>query len=181
MRLLLALLFAPSFAFAQAAPDTLLTNFSDPAASARWQTVNDNVMGGRSTGGPSFSDGLLIFEGSTNTRGGGFSSIRSATGGWADAEAVLLRVRGDSRRYEVDVQTGEREGFFPIAYRASFVASDEWTTIRLPVAEFTATSRGEPISGRNFDPSKAKTVGLFIYDGRDGAFRIEVDWIGLER
>ncbi|MEM1116270.1 MAG: CIA30 family protein [Bacteroidota bacterium] len=180
MRTLLALIALPTLALAQAPPDTVLFDVSESRADAQWRTVNDDVMGGRSTGGPSFRDGRLVFSGSTNVTGGGFSSIRTPTDGWARVEAVVLRVRGDGRRYEVDVQTGEREGFFPVAYRAAFEAPTEWTVVRLPVASFSATARGEPVAGRVFNPALAQTVGLYIFDGEAGPFRLEVDWMGLD-
>ena len=42
-----------------------------------WRIVNDNVMGGRSRGHFEISEQSLSFFGTTNTNGGGFSSIRS--------------------------------------------------------------------------------------------------------
>ena len=51
--------------------------FDQPDASRQWVTVNDNVMGGRSIGDFTIKEGKLVFRGSTNTNGGGFSSIRS--------------------------------------------------------------------------------------------------------
>ena len=51
----------------------MLTAFDDQTKDLRWRTVNDNVMGGRSRGGFDVDDGVLIFAGSTNTNGGGFS------------------------------------------------------------------------------------------------------------
>ncbi|MEM0961139.1 MAG: CIA30 family protein [Bacteroidota bacterium] len=180
LRLLLSLVVVPSVAFAQPAPDIILTDFSEPDLAERWRAVNDDVMGGRSTGGPEFVESRLVFSGSTNVVGGGFSSIRTGADGWDGAEAIVLRVRGDGRRYEVDVQTGERAGFFPVAYRAAFEAPAEWTVIRLPVDAFAATARGEPVAARPFDPARARTVGLYIFDGESGPFRLEVDWIGLD-
>ncbi len=55
-----------------------VTDFSTEVEQRAWQTVNDNVMGGRSLGGPEFADGLMVFAGETNTDGGGFSSLRLA-------------------------------------------------------------------------------------------------------
>jgi len=49
-----------------------------------WRVINDGVMGGRSSGGPRFENGVMVFEGRINTNGGGFSSIR------LDVEAGLL-------------------------------------------------------------------------------------------
>ncbi|MEL7485448.1 MAG: CIA30 family protein, partial [Planctomycetota bacterium] len=66
--------------------EVILTEFRGEKVSAEWIAVNDNVMGGRSSGGPAFDDGVLTFAGTTNTNGGGFSSIRTVPGQWDLAE-----------------------------------------------------------------------------------------------
>ena len=81
----------------------LLTDFGEPDVAKKWITVNDNVMGGRSEGGPAFKDGLLVFSGKTNTDGGGFSSIRTRRARWniGSATGVVLRVRGDGTDLQI--------------------------------------------------------------------------------
>ena len=63
---------------AHAGEEARMTPIDTPGAELAWQTVNDNVMGGRSRGGHTREGGTLVFAGSTNTRGGGFSSIRAS-------------------------------------------------------------------------------------------------------
>lgn len=53
----------------------LLADFPESLATLEWRVVNDDVMGGRSEGGFRLEKQWLVFEGTTNTRGGGFSSI----------------------------------------------------------------------------------------------------------
>ena len=73
-----------------------LTEFAAEPGDIRWRTVNDNVMGGRSRGGYRIEDGALRFRGSTNTNGGGFSSIRSVPKSLAlNGDGLALRLRGD--------------------------------------------------------------------------------------
>ncbi|MEM1042905.1 MAG: CIA30 family protein [Bacteroidota bacterium] len=181
--LLAALLFASvPMASAQDAAPRVLIDFSEPDQADRWRIVNDNVMGGRSEGGPAFTDSTLVFSGSTNTNGGGFSSIRTRAAGFAlgDADGILVRYRADGRTYEIGLQTGERAGGFPIAYRASFetAASDgTWQEAKLPFTAFRGSSIGRPVEGAVLDPAGATVLELFIYDGQDGPFRIEVDRI----
>ena len=55
----------------------LLTDFTTERSDLGWYVLNDNVMGGRSEGTFRIEGGELDFAGSTNTRGGGFSSIRT--------------------------------------------------------------------------------------------------------
>ena len=60
--------------------ENLMYDFTEDNPATNWITVNDNVMGGRSEGGFSFKKKRLIFSGTTNTNGGGFSSPRSSLG-----------------------------------------------------------------------------------------------------
>ncbi|MGB0714553.1 MAG: CIA30 family protein [Phycisphaerae bacterium] len=159
----------------------LIADFSDAGVSSRWVTVNDNVMGGRSRGGFSFSDDKLIFSGSTNTNGGGFSSIRTRPRdfGIDDAEGLEIRVRGDGRTYKMDVRNDERIGGMSVSYWANFETSGDWEVIRIPFSSFEPTFFGERLrrSSKSFDPADMTAMGFFIYDKKDGPFRLEIDWI----
>jgi monofunctional biosynthetic peptidoglycan transglycosylase len=166
-------------------PDRILLGFTEPGASSAWETVNDGVMGGRSRGGPSFAEGRLTFSGVTNTNGGGFSSIRTRPRDWglADAESLLLRVKGDGRTYIASLSTSALIGGFPVNYWARFATSPEgaWQTVRIPLRDFRPTFFGEDITGRapEIDPAQVDTIGIFIYDKKDGPFRLDVEWIGM--
>jgi len=165
-------------------PDRIVLAFDDPGDAEDWVTVNDDVMGGRSTGGFEVKDDKLIFSGSTNTNGGGFSSIRTRPASWGfdDADGLLFRVRGDGREYIASIQTGARMGGYEINYWADFETTDNgyFETVRIPFGEFSATFMGQDVSGRapRLDPARAETIGFFIYDKKDGPFSLEVEWIG---
>ncbi|MEL7167853.1 MAG: CIA30 family protein [Bacteroidota bacterium] len=180
--LLFVLLCAPALVVAQDDTTRLLTDFTEADAANRWTIVNDNVMGGRSVGGPTFTDSTVVFAGDTNTRGGGFSSIRTSPGDYnlGAFEGIELRFRADGRTYEFEMYTGERAGgYLPVVYRASFKAQTdgEWETVRIPFTAFSASGFGRPLPDYTLDPSRGQYVGLFVYDGQDGPFRLEVDRI----
>ena len=120
----------------------MLTAFDDQTQDLRWRTVNDNVMGGRSHGGFDVDDGVLIFAGSTNTNGGGFSSIRSRSRdlvGDESSEGLQMRIRGDGRTYtfllEADNTRATYWAFFP-------TVENEWVELRIPFTEFWPNWRG---------------------------------------
>ena len=48
-----------------------------PPRLEEWVVVNDGVMGGLSEGRVDADAGYLVFNGTLNTRGGGFASVRS--------------------------------------------------------------------------------------------------------
>ncbi|NNJ27787.1 hypothetical protein LzC2_38960 [Planctomycetes bacterium LzC2] len=161
---------------------TEVVDFTREQEAERWITVNDNVMGGRSRGGPSFKDDTLIFSGATNTNGGGFSSIRTKPQEWPldGAEGLRMRVRGDGRTYQADASTGVKASNFRVAYRADFqTVKDEWVEVDVPFSKFRPTVMGQSVAGRvpELAAKDVRTLGFMIYDGQDGPFKLEVDWI----
>jgi hypothetical protein len=163
----------------------LLTDFS-ASSEVRWTTVNDNVMGGRSKGGFRIDGGVLRFEGATNTRGGGFSSIRSRPIqlGLRGFDGIRLRVKADGRRYtfRLTTSTTSRMRGRP-SYWADFEtkAGGEWQVIDVPFSRFSPRWRGRTLSGPALDTNAIDSLGLMIYDKLDGAFRMDVDWIKAYR
>lgn len=161
----------------------VLAHFNDAETSLkRWITVNDNVMGGKSKGGPSFADGLLTFKGVTNTDGGGFSSIRTKPEAMnlTGSVGLLLRVKGDGRTYRASLRTDVSNGRWKIPFRAEFdTVKDEWVTVFVPYDAMTPTFWGREI--KNDPPAleldKVQSMGLMIYDKKDGPFELQVDWI----
>ena len=79
----------------------MLTDFSSDSPDLGWYVQNDNVMGGRSEGDFEEVKDELVFAGSTNTNGGGFSSIRTQPFklDLSEHDGIQLRVKGDGRRY----------------------------------------------------------------------------------
>jgi hypothetical protein len=162
--------------------------------SGEWRVVNDNVMGGRSIGGGVIQDGVLVFKGSTNTNGGGFSSLRASDKRWdlSGYDGLTARIRADGRRYVFHIQTGLRLGRSQVFYRGAFdttqlvgpdggVATEDgtWQEVFVPFADFVTMIRGRDVSDRvgPLDASQVRGIGLMIDDGLDGPFRLEADWI----
>ncbi len=57
--------------------DVVLVDLSNPGEVATWTTVNDPVMGGRSTSAVTFGNGGLVFSGTLSLENnGGFASAR---------------------------------------------------------------------------------------------------------
>jgi monofunctional biosynthetic peptidoglycan transglycosylase len=159
----------------------VLEDFERSDVASDWQTVNDDVMGGRSRGGPVFHDGVLRFSGVTNTDGGGFSSIRTRAGAFdlSGSSGILVRVRGDGRTYKLSLRTDARYRNWPIAFRADFkTEKDQWQKIYLPFSAFEPSFRGRTFADPpTLDRTRIQAVGLMIYDKQDGPFALEVDWI----
>lgn len=156
----------------------LLTDFTTDSPDLDWYVQNDNVMGGRSQGGFETSPGELRFAGNTNTRGGGFSSIRTRRFklDLSDYDGIELRVKADGRQYIWQLQSDARYRGFKVSYWAEFdTVAGEWATVRIPFTKFYPQVRGFRLDGPEFDPAGITEFGLYIYDGNDGPFELRLD------
>jgi len=159
----------------------MLTDFSADSPDLGWYVQNDNVMGGRSEGGfETKKQGKLIFAGSTNTDGGGFSSIRTQPFklDLSNYKGMQLRVKGDGRRYTWQLQTNALYRNFRVSYWADFdTVEGEWSTVYIPFASFYPQFRGFKLDGPELDTSEITELGLYIYDKKDGPFELRLDSI----
>ena len=172
------------FSTASAGPTKLVTDFSQGPGSLEWLVVNDDVMGGRSSGGFELNDGNLMFSGSTNTLGGGFSSIRSR-GPRVDLSeftGIRLRVRGDGRQYSWQLRTNAMYRGRELGFWSEFeTTAGEWLGIDLPFADFVPKFRGNKLDVAPPNPAHIRGLGLMISDGKDGPFAIAVDSVEAYR
>lgn len=150
----------------------------DSTEEATWQVVNDGVMGGRSKGAVTVEDGTLRFTGTLVTRGGGFTSVRAIQRvDLAKYTGLEMRVRGGGRTFEVEMSDGTRFRGRSVSRRAPFETTAEWTVVRIPFVGFRSTIFGRLVQVSPVDLSSIDSFGLYILDGIDGPFRLEVDWI----
>lgn len=161
-----------------------LMNFDNTAPEPRWSAVNDGVMGGQSVGSATIADGMLQFSGELSlANNGGFSSVRSVGRDFdlSTATTVVLRVRGDGRRYQLRLATDARYRGLPVSYGAPFeTTAGRWIEVRVPLATLSPAVRGTPLQGMPLDPSRVREIGLLIADKREGAFALTLDWIAVE-
>lgn len=165
-------------------PDTtwLLFDFSDPSAVAKWEAIDDRVMGGVSCSRLRHDpDGHAIFEGNVSLdRNGGFASIRSrpANRGRPGVQDCFIEARATGKRFKLNLLTDD--AFDSINYQASFAPSATWQTLRIPLSTFRATFRGREVPGAPaLDPARVCQVGLMIAERQAGAFALEVRCIRL--
>lgn len=156
-------------------------DFSNSQQIAAWQAVNDGVMGGRSSGAPRFDNGVMIFEGVINTNGGGFSSLRAGVqdGLLSGQTGMKIRVKSDGRDYKLTLRTDAFYRGRRVAFQAPVPQTQlgEWAEVTVPFLDLAPSIFGRPLRGPVFMPEEARQVGIIISDGKDGPFRLEVDWI----
>jgi hypothetical protein len=146
----------------------------------RWIVESDRVMGGRSTGSVEIDDGTLVFTGEVVTEGGGFSSVRaSRRADLSDYDGLELRVRGDGRTYEVDIDDGTESQGREVTRRGAVPTTNSWTTVRFPFSSLEQTAHGEPVAVAPIDRSGVRSIGIYIIDGKGGRFALRLT--GSER
>ena len=159
----------------------VLTDFTVDHADLGWFVVNDNVMGGRSEGDFAVDDGEIHFAGRTNTRGGGFSSIRTRPFqlDLSEYAGIRLKVRGDGRRYTWRLTTDASWRGREVAYWADFDTRDAaWVTVDVPFADFVPRFRGTQLDGPELNTAQITSMGLMIYDNEDGPFDLRLASVG---
>lgn len=158
-----------------------LFNF-DGTDKAGWGVENDGVMGGRSQGFVEVAEGTLAFTGEVVTEGGGFTSVRAASqSDLSGYDGIELRVRGGGRTFELDVDDGTRSRGREVSRRGPVPTSGSWKIVRVPFASLEESAHGEPVNVAPLELSAVKSIGIYIIDGNDGPFRLEVDWIRAYR
>jgi hypothetical protein len=161
--------------------DITLCDFQSPSNSARWEIVNDSVMGGISSSLFHVrTNACAVFSGSVNLENnGGFASVRSPPVDWdlAALNTFVLRVRGDGRRYKFCVRNNSDLNS-PL-YQCSFTTTkDEWTELHLAFKDFVPSFRGRILSDAPaLDPATIRSLGFLISDKQAGPFRLEIEWI----
>ena len=158
-------------------PLALIFDFAQDDIHKKWVVVNDNVMGGRSKGGFNFKNDKLIFSGSTNTNGGGFSSIRTTPIDFhfKDKTGLHILYKGDGRTYKLGVRMEGKS----VSYRTNFTTGKGWQEARIPFDDMDVSWRGRPLSKAEHPllKSKIRNIEFMIYDKKDGPFNLKVNWI----
>ena len=157
--------------------ELILTDFTSISSDLGWYVVNDNVMGGRSEGDFQLEQEKLSFAGRTNTKGGGFSSIRTKPLqlDLSTHTGIQLYVKGDGRRYTWRLTTDARWRGRQVGYWADFeTQSGIWSTVNIPFSRFTPQVRGYQLEGPMLDREQITGMGLMIYDKQDGPFELHL-------
>ena len=156
----------------QSLADETIADFSK-GKTVEWRTVNDNVMGGRSVGDFEVGDSTLNFKGRTNTDGGGFSSIRASAQSLnlEGTSGFRLKLKGDGRKYTFRLR--KRSSW--VSYWSEFDTDDnKWQTVELKLEDFWPNWRGRKVYAPKIKGNQIGELGIMIYDGKDGAFSLDV-------
>jgi len=175
--LVLATVFSAAVAGTRERDSMTIIDFSQ--GNSIWPQINDGVMGGLSSGRMVAAEGYATFQGNVSfDNNGGFSSVRSrpVVHDLSAFEGLVLRVRGDGKRYGFRLKTDA--SFDGVSYQVEITPpAGEWVEIALPFGDFVPVYRGRVVRDHPpLDPSRIATFGLLI--GRqEGPFRIDIETI----
>lgn len=164
---------------------TVLFDFNGVDATKEWQTVNDGVMGGISEGKFKITDKktLEFFGNLSLENNGGFASVRTKDKklGLAKGDTLVARIRGDGRQYSLNLYLNRP--LIAFSYRAMVqTKKNEWIEAKIPLDKFEATSFGRIVKDAGVvDPREVIGVGFLLSDKNAGPFKMEVEWIKVER
>ena len=155
-------------------------DFTDAKAQT-WRVLNDNVMGGISTGDLSWGKQGLRWVGETRLENnGGFSSVRAPWGthDFSDVERVIITCRGTGGPFKLTLETS-RAWYMPYAF-ASFDPTEDWSEVVLPLSAFRWSQAFTGDTRFSTSLSEVLRIGLLKYDGSAQSFDLEVSEVRFQ-
>ena len=162
-----------------------LFDFSGADSAKEWQTVNDGVMGGVSDGRFKITDAKTMeFFGTLSlANNGGFASVRTKPKnlGIEQGDTLVAKVRGDGREYMLNLYPSRQRVAY--SYRAAMqTKKDQWIEVKIPLDTFEATSFGRIVTNAGaVKPAEINSIGFMLGDKKAGPFKLEIEWIKVER
>ena len=155
-----------------------LFNFNAECDMSDWRVVDDGVMGGLSQGQIALNEeGRAVYKGHVSLENnGGFSSLRYRS----DAKNVskystfLLKVKGDGKRYQFRVKSGESDRHSYIHY---FETTGEMQEVEINFADMYPTFRGRKLDMANFGGEQIVEMAFLIGNKKEQDFMLEIDEI----
>ncbi|EIE83446.1 hypothetical protein G6F46_003788 [Rhizopus delemar] len=91
---------------------------------------------------------------------------------------LALRVKGDNRRYFVNIQTDGVVKTDLFQHRLFLHTPGKWETVMIPFKDFVLTNNGMIQQDQiEMFRQKVRTVGISLMDRQEGPFKIEIDWV----
>ena len=158
--------------------EKVLFAFERKDALQGWVSINDNVMGGVSSGEISWDNGMAVFRGDLSLENnGGFSSTRSPeiTSDIVSFNGLSAMIRGDGRKYSFTLQGASGDSGY--LFQSPFLTkSGKWEEIKIPFSDFVATFRGISLPFMSLNLKKIKRIGILIADKKEGPFKLDILW-----
>lgn len=159
----------------------VIFKFNTQANITNWKTVDDVVMGGRSSG--SFylnQEGYGVFEGFVSLENnGGFSSVRYRTEKIEIKKQtkIKIKLKGDGKNYQFRIKTNSNDYF---SYITTFATSGKWEEIEIYLKDMYPTFRGRKLDKENFSSDSFEEIRFLIANKKKENYKLVIDQITLE-
>lgn len=159
----------------------ILFQFKPSSNISNWTTIADYVMGGVSKGTFYLSEsGTGVFKGTVSLENnGGFSMVKYSIGPKqiGDFSTVVIRLKGDGKRYQLRVKTNKTDSH---SYAAYFNTSGNWETIEIPFSSLSPIYRGRSLNMQNFPGKQLEEIAFLIGNKQAESFKLEVYSVELK-
>ncbi len=159
----------------------IIFDFNKDSNLSNWNVVDDGVMGGLSQGNFEINkEGNAVFEGTVSLENnGGFSSVRHRfdTQKVKGFTKVLIRLKGDEKKYQFRVKTNSYDRY---SYIARFTTTGNWQTIEISLSEMYPAFRGRNLDLPNYPTETMQEIAFLIGNKKAEQFRLEIDKIELK-
>jgi NADH dehydrogenase [ubiquinone] 1 alpha subcomplex assembly factor 1 len=96
---------------------------------------------------------------------------------WSNYQSLALRVKGDTRKYLVNIQANTPLVTDLFQHRLFLDTPGEWETVVIPLNDFVMTNWGVIQDGSEINKLEVKTIGIGLLDKQYGPFSLQIDWI----
>ncbi len=156
-------------------------NFTKYSNIQNWYIVDDNVMGGRSSGTFGLSaDGFGVFEGDISIENnGGFSSVRYGFERLAvkSYSKVVIKLKGDSKDYQFRIKANEGDYY---SFISTFKTTGEWQEIEILLDDMYPSFRGRKLDQPNFNADHIEEITILFGNKKTEHFILIIEKIELQ-
>lgn len=146
-----------------------------------WITVDDNVMGGKSSSTFEInSDGHGVFKGSISLENnGGFCSVRykfqkTPVKGF---KKVIIKLKGDGKIFQFRIKSKSNDYY---SYINNFSTTGKWQEIEIPLKEMYPSFRGRRLNQPNFNAEFIEEIAFLVGNKKKENFKLLIDNISLK-
>ncbi len=161
-------------------PANELFDFNKKSDIQNWIIVNDDVMGGKSSGTFTLdTNGHGLFQGSISLENyGGFSSVRyrfdkKSVKGFTK---ISIKLKGDGKKYQLRIKTKAKDYY---SYVASFETNGAWQEVEVNLKDMYPSFRGRKLNKPNFSSDGIEEIALLIGNKKKEHFKLLLDHLKL--
>ncbi|KAA8904302.1 hypothetical protein TRICI_005528 [Trichomonascus ciferrii] len=103
--------------------------------------------------------------------------LQSEFWNWERCDKLMLRVRGDRRKYFVNIQAESPLITDLYQHRLFLKTPGQWETVLIPLSDFILTNWGVIQHQQEMDLQHIRTIGIGLIDKQYGPFSLDIDWI----